>query len=75
MKFTNHISSIKTIKQGDPDFLIVDGLVMSPRAGFEINEKCPAEYRQILRQCLDTGWIKPVAYMRDSEIAWERLMS
>ena len=75
MKFTNHISSIKTIKQDDPDFLIVDGFVLSPRAGFEVNEKCPAEYRQILRQCLDNGWIKPVAYMRDSEVAWERLMS
>lgn len=74
MKLTKHVSRIKTIRQSDKDFIIIDGLVMSPRAGFEINPKCPKEYRQVLTTAIDLGWIKPVAHMLDSEAMWERLM-
>ena len=33
--------TIKTIRKDDPDFMIVNGIVMAPRAGFEISNDCP----------------------------------
>jgi hypothetical protein len=53
MTYTVHQSQIRTIRQEDPSFLITDKFIMTPRAGFEINEKCPREYRQIIAACID----------------------
>jgi hypothetical protein len=66
--------SFKTLRSGDPDWhFSPDGLRIVPRAGFEINEKCPREYQMIITECIDRGWIKPVAYMRDTEYTLELL--
>lgn len=51
--------------------MIADGLVMAPRAGFEISDKCPREYKLIINECLSNGWLKPVATIKDSELFWE----
>ena len=75
MKLTNHISNIKTITSEDKDFYIIDGVVMAPRAGFEISPTCPKEYRTIIRQALNYGYIKPVAHIKKSEFIWEKLSS
>jgi len=42
-----------------------------PRAGFEISRSCPDQYKQIISQCIDNGWLKPVAYVKDCELFWE----
>ncbi len=68
MTFTTHQSQIRTIRQNDARFRIVDEFVVSPRAGFEISILCPREYRSILSECIDRGWIKPVAYMTEREL-------
>jgi hypothetical protein len=73
MKISTKISNIKTIRQGDAKFMLNDGLVICPRAGFEINEKCPREYRQILATCIDLGWIKPVAHVYGKELTMDAL--
>ena len=41
---------------------------MAPRAGFEINENCPREYRQIIAACIDQGWLKPIAHVTEREL-------
>ena len=64
---------IKQITPGENMWFIRDGLTITPRAGFEINKQCPKEYRAIINECLLNGWVKPVAYMRDDEYAWESL--
>ena len=64
---------IKTINRDDPMFYIKGDVTMSCRAGFEITKSCPREYRLILAECIDNGWLKPVAYMRDDEYLWESL--
>lgn len=66
-------TSIRTIKSGDAKFHIVDGLVMAPRAGFEISSGCPYAYRQIIQECIHNGWLKPVANVKDNELFWEEL--
>ena len=68
MKISVHTSSIRTIKSDDPLFRIVDGYATAPRAGFEINEKCPVEYRMIIRECINRGWLKPIANMTEQEM-------
>ena len=73
MNITVNKSSIRTIKQGEDNFLITDGLVCAPRAGFEVDINCPREYKLIIADCIDRGWIKPVAHVRDHEMFWEAL--
>jgi hypothetical protein len=64
----------KTLRQKDVDFTFSpDGIRLVPRASFEINDKCPTEYKQMLMTAFDLGWIKPVAHMRDTEYTMELL--
>lgn len=68
IKYKTHKCQIKTLKPNDEQFIITDGIVKAPRAGFEINENCPNQYRQIIVACVDRGWLKPVAYMTEREM-------
>lgn len=73
MTFTTPKVKIKTINRDDRMFYIKGDMTVTPRAGFEISKSCPREYRLILSECIDKGWLKPVAYMRDDEYVWEQL--
>jgi len=68
MKITTHHSQIRTIKQDDSRSRIVDKFTTCGRAGFEISKQCPREYSLILSECIDRGWIQPVAYMTEREL-------
>lgn len=71
MGYKTKTSSLRTIKQGDPKFTLQDGMVVAPRAGFEINTSCPREYKMIISECINNGWLRPVATVKDSELFWE----
>lgn len=73
MFLTKTKSNIKTIRPGDPDWIIIDGLTISHRAGFEISQRCPSNYASILAECINQGWIKPVAYQPVHEEFMEKL--
>ena len=73
MTYTIRRSQVRTLKSDDPRFRITDGLAVSPRAGFEISQGCPSEYRLVLADCIDRGWIKPVAYMTERELLFSGL--
>jgi hypothetical protein len=73
MTFTFPEKTFKEIKQGDSDFTMTDGIKLVPRAGFEISKNCPREYKLILVECINNGWLKPVSYIRESEYIWEKL--
>lgn len=68
MKITAHKSQIRTIRKGDPRFLIKDKFIVTPRAGFEIDFSCPREYKLVIQECIDRGWIKPVAHITEREL-------
>lgn len=68
MNFTTRQSNIRRIDRTDPKFMIRDTFVMVPRAGFEISKSCPDEYRSILMQAVNAGWIKPVAHVTEREL-------
>lgn len=67
MNITNHISKIRCIRKDDPSFMIPNGIMLSPRAGFELHLEMPTEYRMIINECLHNGWLMPVAYMSEKE--------
>ena len=46
---------------------------MAPRAGFEISNDCPREYKLMIMEATKNGWLQPVAYMKESEYIWEVL--
>jgi hypothetical protein len=65
--FVHAQSSIKAIRPGEKHFRIVNGLVVASRAGFEISNNCPTEYKKILTTAINAGWIKPIAHVTDEE--------
>jgi hypothetical protein len=65
---------VKTLKSGDQDFTFShDGFTLTPRAGFQISSGCPQNYREIISECIEYGWLKPIAHMKESEFVWEEL--
>ena len=73
VKFTTQKCNLRTIRKGEPDFLIKDGLIYSPRAGFELNPHIPEGYKRVILECIQNDWLKPVAHIYDSELAWDKL--
>jgi hypothetical protein len=73
MTYTTPDKIIKTIRKDDPDFHIDNGIVMSPRAAFEISNDCPRQYKLMIMEAIKNGWLQPVAYMKESEYVWEKL--
>jgi hypothetical protein len=67
MPFRTHQSRVRLLRSGDQGFNIVDGFALNPRAGFEINQHCPKEYKMIIAECINNGWLKPIACVIDYE--------
>lgn len=70
MSYTNNTSKIKTIRQTDRAFLIKDGIYVTPRAGFEIDQLCPEQYKKIIAECIDRGWLRPIAHLTEQELTF-----
>jgi len=73
LKISTRTSNIRTIRQGDDTFMLQDGLMICPRAGFEISNNCPAEYKSIFITAINAGWIKPVAHVYGKELTMDAL--
>jgi hypothetical protein len=73
MTFTTQENRFKEIKRDDAHFRMTDGVRIVPRAAIEISKSCPREYQLILADCIDKGWVKPVAYIKTKELFWEVL--
>ncbi len=73
--FNTHKSQIRTLRANDPRFIINDGLITSPRAGFQILQECPKEYKLIIQDCINRGWLQPVANVTERELIFIGLSS
>ena len=73
IKIKTAMTQIKTIRQDDPRFHIQNEFVIAHRAGFEISDRCPVEYKIVLQECINNGWLKPVAYMTERELLFSGL--
>ena len=73
MTYTVHQSRVQRIRPGDPNFMIQDGLTITPRAGFEISQKCPEKYKDLILECINHGWLKSVAHVTERELIFSGL--
>jgi len=74
MKITTPVDRIKIFRKKDPDwFWTTDGFTLVPRAAIQINDECPAEYQTIITECIERGWVSPIAYVKESSYMWEKL--
>lgn len=64
---------VRTVRQGDPNFMINDGMVSYPRAILHILPNCPREVRETVNWALAQGYIKPVAHVYGKEITMDSL--
>jgi hypothetical protein len=53
--------------------MLTDGFVTCPRAGFEISQSCPAEYKSIFITAINAGWLKPVAHVYGKELTMDAM--
>ena len=74
IEYTTSKSDYKTVRPGDPLFTFSpNGFTLVHRAGFELSNNCPAEYRSVILQAYQRGWLKPVAALRGVEATMETL--
>jgi hypothetical protein len=73
MNITAHKSLVRTIRAGDPDFTIVDGLIVHPRASIEVSAGAPTNVTKSLDWAIAQGWIRCVAHVKDYELMMDRL--
>ena len=71
IKYQIHKTETKTLTQRDAEFYIQEKFTLVPRAALQIDQTCPGEYRQIIAACIDRGWLRPVANIRDYEYTYE----
>lgn len=69
------MAEYKKIPQSDPDFHFKSGLTICSRASLEISDLCPENMKLMIHRAWADGYLKLVAYVPDSEYAWEKLQS
>ena len=73
MTYTPHKSIVREIREGDPDFKIIDGMTIVPRAMLHVLPNCPAEVKRTIGWAVSNGWLKSVAHVKDYELMMDRL--
>lgn len=64
---------IKTVRQGEPGFMLNDGLVQYPRAMLHILPDCPSYVRTQIEWAFANGYLKTVAHVQGKELTWQTL--
>ena len=59
--------------EGDEDFHMTDGIRLVPRAAVEISDECPVNTKYLVMDAIQKGYVKPVAWVKDRELMWEKL--
>ena len=64
---------IKEVRQGEPGFMLYDGLIAYPRAMIHILPNCPSNVRDTINWAIAEGYLKTVAHVQGKELTWEAL--
>jgi len=65
--------TFREIKHSDSDFTMTDGIKLVPRAAFKVSQRCPDNYVSLIKECINQGWLQPVAYIKESDYVWEKI--
>jgi hypothetical protein len=63
--FTQNKSRVKLIRQGDPSFMIKDGVALHPRAMLQITPDCPTNIKNHITWAYNNGYLKCAANVYD----------
>ena len=61
---------LQIVRQNDPGFTVLDGILACSRACMEITPDCPAHTRRLIQQAYGQGWIKMSATFTEEEYTW-----
>jgi hypothetical protein len=64
---------IRTVRQGEPGWMLNDGFVSYPRAMLHILPSCPQHIRDNINWAVAQGHVKPVAHVQGKELTWQEL--
>lgn len=67
IEYTLHQSKVHKIEPSDPNFNIIDQYMIFQRAAIHFDPNIPNAYEKVIAECLNNGWIKPVAYITERE--------
>jgi hypothetical protein len=70
---TKPAKDIKTIRQGDRDFMLNDGMITYPRAMMHVTPECPQEVRSTIMWAVNNGYLKCVAHAYGKELTMDAL--
>lgn len=73
MNITAPKSTIRTIHAGEPNFTIVEGMVVYPRASLQVMPGAPTNVAKTLDWAIAQGYIRCVAHVKDHELVWDQL--
>ncbi len=73
MIYTAPNSLVRTIRAGEPDFNIIEGMIVHPRASLEVTPGAPANVATTLNWAIAQGYIRCVAHVKDYELMMDRL--
>ena len=73
MTYTVQHSLVRTIQAGDPDFNIVDGICVYPRAEIVVMPGAPANVATTLDWAIAQGYIRCAANVKDYELMMDKL--
>lgn len=65
--------SVKKLQFSDDDFCFNEDNTEYYRAAIELDKEIPVQFKRIVIECFEKGWIKPVAYIREQELIWDKL--
>ena len=64
---------VRAVRQGDPKFMIDDGMISYPRAMLHITPECPVQIRSQINWALAEGYLKCVAHVYGKELTLDEL--
>ena len=73
MKVNERHGGYVKLVRGDEGFSVNDGVTIYSRACIEISEACPERVRETIINAYAQGWVKPVAYVHESELMFDTL--
>lgn len=73
MFVTDTKRDVRAIRQGEPDFLIDDGMITYPRAMVHILPQCPWEVRDQINFAIAKGYLQLVSHVYGKELTMDAM--
>ena len=74
-EYNTSLKSYRKLTPTDADFRFTDGITVVSRAGIEIAKDCPSNIVQHIEWAVAMGYVRPIAFIPDRELTWEKLQS